>query len=144
MFSENLIQLRKLRQLTQEEVADRVGVSRQAVGKWESGETMPDLDKARLLAEVFDVSLDELANHHSEDSFGLGVPPRGKHIFGIVTVGEKGQVIIPAKARKLFGIEPGDQLVVLGDEASGLALIPSGGFMDLIRKAGNPVPLDRT
>lgn len=139
MFSDNLVQLRKLYQLTQEELAERVGVTRQAVGKWEAGETTPDLDMARRLATVFDVSLDELANHCAEEGFGMGVPPKGKHIFGVVTVGEKGQIIIPAKARKLFGLIPGEQLVVLADDTQGLALIPAKGFMELIeqvRKGG--------
>ena len=134
MFGENLVQLRKLHQMTQEDVAERVGVTRQAVGKWEAGETIPDLDLARRLAEVFDVSLDELANHRPEENFGLGVPPKGKHIFGVVNVGEKGQIIIPAKARRLFDINAGDQLVVLGDEGQGLALIPAKGFMEIMRQ----------
>ena len=60
MFKDNLIHLRKIRQLTQEEVADRIGVTRQSVAKWESGETVPDLEKCRLLAELFGVSLDSL------------------------------------------------------------------------------------
>ena len=47
MFKDNLVHLRKIKQLTQEDVADKVGVSRQAVPKWESGETVPDLDKCR-------------------------------------------------------------------------------------------------
>ncbi len=55
--------------------------------------------------------------------------PKGKHvlgysggrrIFGTVRVGEKGQVVIPKEARTFFGIQPGDDLLVLGDEASGL------------------------
>lgn len=50
MLHDNLQQLRKLRGLTQEDLAERVGVSRQAVAKWESGETSPDLEKSRLLA----------------------------------------------------------------------------------------------
>ena len=132
MFGENLVQRRKLHQMTQEDVAERVGVTRQAIGKWETGETMPDLYTARKLAEIFDVSLDELANHQPEQNFGLGVPPKGRHIFGVVTVGEKGQIIIPVKARKLFGLNAGDQLVVLGDESQGLALIPAKGFMEIM------------
>ena len=48
MFNENLVQLRKLNQMTQEDVAEKVGVSRQAVAKWESGETEPSLEKAKL------------------------------------------------------------------------------------------------
>lgn len=137
MFRDNLIQLRKLHQLTQEEVAEKVGVSRQAVAKWEAGETVPDLDKCKVLADIFEVSLDDLANYEPEQNLGLGVPPKGKHLFGVVTVGDKGQVVIPAKARKLFSIAAGDQLVVLGDEAQGLALLKSESFLhmaDLIRK----------
>lgn len=108
MFKDNLIQLRKLKQLTQEDVAEAVGVSRQAIAKWESGETMPDLGKCKMLADLFDVSLDDLANYEPEENMQLGVPPKGKHLFGVVTVGEKGQIIIPAKARKVFSIKAGD------------------------------------
>ncbi|MCQ5129999.1 AbrB/MazE/SpoVT family DNA-binding domain-containing protein [Butyricicoccus faecihominis] len=55
----------------------------------------------------------------------------GKHIFGTVKVGEKGQIVIPKKARDLFGIHPGDLLLVLGDEAQGggLAMIKSEAIM---------------
>ena len=49
--------------------------------------------------------------------------PKGKHLFGLVTVGSKGQIVIPKKARDLFGIEPGDSLVLVGDEKEGLAII---------------------
>ena len=49
MFKDNLVQLRKMRSLTQEDVAEIAGVSRQAVAKWEAGETLPDLEKCRLL-----------------------------------------------------------------------------------------------
>ena len=44
MIGDNLYSLRKLHKLTQEEVSERVGVSRQALAKWESGETMPDIE----------------------------------------------------------------------------------------------------
>ena len=138
MFKDNLIQLRKYNRLTQEELAEKVGVTRQAIAKWEAGETMPDLEKSRLLAEAFEVSLDDLANFESEDNWGIGVPPKGKHLFGVVTVGDKGQIVIPAKARKLFSIKAGDQLVVLGDESQGIALLKSDNFLqmaDMIDKA---------
>ena len=46
--------------------------------------------------------------------------PKGKHIFGTVKVGEKGQIVIPKEARTLFNINPGDTLLVLGDEENGL------------------------
>ena len=126
-----------LRRLTQEDIAEKVGVTRQAVAKWEAGETVPDLDKCKMLAEILGVSLDDLANYEPDKNLGLGVPPKGKHLFGVVTVGDKGQIVIPAKARKLFDISPGDQMVILGDETQGLALIKSENFLtlaDLIRK----------
>ena len=125
MFHDNLVQLRKMKKMTQEEIAGELGVSRQAVAKWETGETVPDLDKCRRLAELFEVSLDDLANYEPEHHLGIGLPPKGKHLFGLVTVGDKGQIVIPAKARKLFDIHAGDQLVVLGDEAQGLAILKS-------------------
>ncbi len=49
--------------------------------------------------------------------------PDGKHIFGTVKVGEKGQIVIPKEARDIFGIKPGDSLMLIGDEATGLAVI---------------------
>ena len=49
----------------------------------------------------------------------LGLP-KGKHLFGTVKVGEKGQIVIPKEARKLFGIEAGDTLLIIGDEKNGI------------------------
>ena len=138
MFGKNLIQLRKMRQLTQETLAEKIGVTRQAVAKWEAGNTVPDLQTGRRLAEVLNVTLDELVSFETENQLGLMMPPKGKHFFGIVTVGEKGQIIIPARARRLFDISPGDQMVVLGDEnQEGLAVIKADSFLtmaDLIRR----------
>jgi len=48
--------------------------------------------------------------------------PKGKHIFGTVKVGERGQIVIPKEAREIFNINPGDTLLVLGDEEQGLAI----------------------
>lgn len=48
--------------------------------------------------------------------------PKGKHIFGTVKVGERGQIVIPKEARDLFDIKPGDILLVLGDEEQGIAI----------------------
>ncbi len=137
MFKDNLVQLRKLKVFTQEDVAEKIGVTRQAVAKWESGETVPDLEKSRRLAELFEVSLDDLVNYEPNENMGLGLPPKGKHLFGVVTVGEKGQIVIPAKARKIFDLSPGDQLVVLGDEGQGIALIKSEGFLAIAETLRN-------
>lgn len=45
---------------------------------------------------------------------------KGKHIFGTAKVGEKGQIVIPKEARQIFGIRPGDTLLILGDEENGI------------------------
>lgn len=47
---------------------------------------------------------------------------KGKHIFGMVKVGEKGQIVIPKEARDIFNIKPGDDLLVVGDEKKGIAI----------------------
>lgn len=137
MFKDNLIQLRKMKHLTQEDIAEKLGVTRQSVAKWEAGDTIPDLDKCRVLAELLGVSLDDLANYEPEKNLGLGLPPKGKHLFGLVTVGDKGQIVIPAKARKMFDISPGDQLIVLGDETQGLAVLKAEFFLALAGMMGD-------
>ena len=135
MFAENLIQLRKLNHMSQDELADQIGVSRQTLSKYETGESLPDIERCKRLADIFGVTVDDLINYEKKDSFGLEVPPKGKHIFGMVKVGEKGQIVIPAKARKIFDIKPGDNLIVLGDEGQGIALIKEKGLLDLLKAA---------
>lgn len=137
MFKDNLVELRKIHDMSQEELADKIGVSRQTLSKYETGESLPDIEKCKLLADVFGVSIDDLLNYDSKsnESMGLAVPPKGKHIFGIVKVGDKGQIVLPAKARKIFDINPGDRLLVLGDEGQGLAIIKEKGLLDLLRNA---------
>lgn len=133
MISVNLQHLRKLNSFSQEEVAEKIGVSRQAVAKWENGETVPDLRNSAALAELYQVSLDDLVKFEAQRE-GLPIPPRGKHIFGTVTVGDRGQIVIPKKAREIFGISPGDSLMVLGDEEQGIALAKTEQFMQLAAK----------
>ena len=132
MISENLLSLRKGRKLSQEQVAEAIGVSRQAVAKWESGDALPDLPNCAALAKLYDVTLDELVSFDSAQNGGLPIAPGGKYMFGTVTVGEKGQIVIPVKARKIFNIKPGDDLMVLGDtQQGGLALIHAQVFLDM-------------
>lgn len=59
----NIVNLRKKRGLSQEELAEKVGVARQTISKWELGETSPDLKQAKELSKIFNVSLDELADN---------------------------------------------------------------------------------
>ena len=135
MFSKNLTELRKLHNMSQEDLAEKIGVSRQTLSKYETGESLPDIEKCRMLADVFGVSIDDLISYSRDNSMGLNVPPKGKYIFGMVKVGDKGQIVIPAKARKVFDIKPGDNLIVLGDEGQGIAIIKEKGLLDLIQTA---------
>ena len=58
----------------------------------------------------------------------------GKYIFGVVKVGDKGQVVIPSEARKLYDVKPGDALIVLGDQR-GMALLKTEVFQSVIDQA---------
>lgn len=60
--------------------------------------------------------------------------PEGKYAW-TATVGEKGQIVIPKQARDLFGIKPGDTLLILGDRDRGIAIPPKGAFAELFSAA---------
>lgn len=121
MIGQNVLTLRTRMGLTQEELGQEIGVARQTVAKWESGDVIPDLENASRLAEIFDISLDSLVRH-DEEAMGYPIPPRGLHLFGVVRMGERGQIVIPKKARDIFGLQPGSEMLLLGDESQGLAL----------------------
>ena len=59
--------------------------------------------------------------------------PEGKFAW-TVTVGTKGQIVIPKEARDIFGIEPGDRLLILADADQGMAIPPKSTFNDYFRK----------
>ena len=58
---------------------------------------------------------------------------QGKYIFGVVKVGDRGQIVIPKDARELYGIKAGDSLVVLGDK-KGMAILKTEVFQDKINE----------
>ena len=59
---------------------------------------------------------------------------KGKHIFGTVKVGEKGQIVIPKEAREIFGIKPGDLLLVIGEDGRGLTILKEDDVRELVNK----------
>ncbi|MED3575556.1 helix-turn-helix transcriptional regulator [Cytobacillus praedii] len=138
MIGMNIRVLRKKNKMSQEQLAERVSVSRQTVAKWESEEALPDIHKCKMLAEIFQVTLDQLSGSMSEEEVEhLG--PKGKQFFGVVKVGERGQIVIPKQARDMYQIHAGDKLVVLGEDVTkGIAILKTDSFLefaDLIRKA---------
>lgn len=58
----------------------------------------------------------------------------GKYIFGVVKVGERGQIVIPKEARELYNIKAGDSLMVLGDQR-GIAMLKTEVFQSIINQA---------
>lgn len=133
MLSENLLWLRKYRHLTQERVAEEIGVSRQALSKWENGESAPDIENCVALAAFYDVTLDDLVRYNEENEV-LPIPPKGKYFFGSVTLGPHGEMCLPQKAMEVFSLEPGQELAVLGEEGRGIAIVKKDGFFDQIKK----------
>jgi len=116
LIGENIQRFRKEAHLSQEELAEQVGVARQTVAKWENGTTVPDIYACMTMADVFEISLDALAMEKKH-------PNPAKHMFGAVRIGERGQIVIPKKCREIFDLKPGDMMVLFGDEERGLALV---------------------
>jgi transcriptional regulator with XRE-family HTH domain len=106
-FGENLLKLRKGKNLSQDELGEQLNVSRQTISKWELNETTPDMDKLILLSEFFNVSIDELIK-------GQNPEPRVENdtIEIKVTKTKKTTRDIVFLVLKIFGIIVGTILLV--------------------------------
>lgn len=118
----NLKLLRKQYGFTQEQIAEKLGVSRQTIAKWERGECLPDIENVIALANIYEVTVDQLVRNMASDKRGKGDDDK-KHLFGMTRVNEKGQITLPKKCREVFDIKPGDALLLLGDEDKGIAIV---------------------
>jgi AbrB family looped-hinge helix DNA binding protein len=63
------------------------------------------------------------------------IPPPGKRFYGTVTVSERGQIVVPANARKDFGVQTGDKLLVVGDLEQGIGIITMSMMVKLMENA---------
>ena len=134
MLKDNLLMLRGIHGYSQEEIAGKIGISRQAYAKWERGLTIPDIEKASALAKVYGITIDGLMKTETIDGIGMLPPaPPGKHIWGTVTIGDRGQIVIPKSARDEFDLKGGDRLIVASDEV-GIALFPASFFEDKMQQ----------
>ena len=141
-----LMQYRKKAGLSQEELADKLGVSRQAVSKWECAESSPDTDNLIALAKIYNISLDELINGdeapkkekkdglniHLKDDDGseVNITGLGIHIKGDegeeVHVGSDGVEIIDSKSEKkdiYFRKKKNRKLLVVEDIVSSVTVL---------------------
>lgn len=135
MLKENLLMLRNIHGYSQEEIAEKINISRQAYAKWENGATIPDVEKCALLAKVYGTTVDELLKTETAEGVGMIPPaPKGKNIWGSVTINDRGQIVIPKDARDKFGLSGGQRLIVLGDE-NGIALVPAKTFEEKMKRA---------
>lgn len=131
MISSNLRMLRGNSNYTLEEVAEIVGVSRQTIAKWESGETYPDIENCVKLSVLFKVSLDALVKEPIQ--LMTNEPnDKGQYLFGIVKVSENGAIPLPEKVRQLMNILPDDRMLLLGDKRQGIAVVKCDGINDYI------------
>lgn len=123
----NLKLFRKRNGYTQEQVAERLGVSRQAVAKWERGESLPDIENVIALADMYEITVDSLVRNmaYTDDKHD-----EKKHMFGVVRVNDKGQITLPKNCREIFGINTGDTVLLLGDEDKGIALVKISEILD--------------
>ena len=133
MLKDNLIMLRNINGYSQEQVAEKIDISRQAYAKWEKGATVPDIEKVSRLAKLYGVSIDSLMITETAEGIGMIPPaPAGKNFWGSVTINERGQIVIPKAARDKFGLKAGDRLIVGSDEV-GIALFPAEAFEESMR-----------
>lgn len=134
MIGDTLKSLRTSNKYTMEDLANIIGVSRQSIAKWENDESLPDLMKCNDLAKLYGITIDSIINS-SFLNHGADIEDEGKYIFGVVSVGERGQICLPKKCRTVFNIQPGDNMLVLGDKnKDGIAIVKVDIIKDIITK----------
>lgn len=134
MLKDNLIMLRNVYGFSQEELAEKIGISRQAYAKWETGATIPDIEKCMKLAEIYNTTIDSLIKTTTVDGGEtLPPPPKGKNIWGSVVINDRGQIVIPKAVRDIFGLTGGQRLIVLTDEGEGIALVLAEVFEEKLK-----------
>ncbi len=89
MLSEKIVTLRRKHGMSQEQLAEKVGVSRQSISKWEGGLSTPELDKLKALSECFHITLDELTGDQELKSVSDNTEPKGHNATNKTTAKDK-------------------------------------------------------
>ncbi|MEE0732773.1 MAG: helix-turn-helix transcriptional regulator [Acutalibacteraceae bacterium] len=123
-ISDNLKMLRQRYSYTLEAVAEIIGVSRQAVAKWEAGESIPDLINSAKLSVLFKVTLDELVFKPMTEAVSNACNLHANdHVMGMLTISEDGQIRLPETVMKLFDLQIGENVLLLADKKQGIAIV---------------------
>ena len=132
MLAERIYSLRKERGLSQERLAEAVGVSRQTVSKWERGAAEPELEKLRALAEVFGVSLDSLAGGAEDAPAARGAPKSPRLGPALCLIGAAAMLVLGAVL--IFAPERAEELNAASAvtiSGSGIALMLCAAVMGI-------------
>lgn len=140
-MNDALRQARMRKRMTQEDLAERLDVSRQTVAKWENGESIPDIMRCTQLAEVFEVEIDDIASMFIQKKAGSFAGPRGKYLFGKCVINRQ-RILIPDEALQIFNLKDGDELLLVGDIKQGMALVPVSGVNEFISQLDNAPVLE--
>ncbi len=133
---DKLKNLRLEAKMTQEDLAERMNVSRQSVAKWENGESVPDVIKCSELAKIFNLTVEDIALIFLNKDGRFDFSPNNKYIFGKCIINDN-KIVLPDEALRVFGLKNGDELVLLGDASQGLALVPLSAVNEFVKEFVN-------
>lgn len=138
-FSEKLLKLRKGKGLSQEQLAEQLNVSRQAISKWESGASIPESEKLLALSDYFQVSLDDLLKEGAEvDSPVSEAPLKARHpnktqwILGLVICVAGGMMLIVWAVVSMLNPTASSQISqssMISIDGNGIFLLACAGAM---------------
>ena len=138
-ISDRILELRKIKGISQEELAENIGVSRQAVSKWESEQSVPDLEKIILLSNYFNVTTDYLLKGVESNNQAIR-KNNNIHIFNVVatTLTILGLILstfIWTATQEVGGIIGGLIFIVLGIMVFAIGIYQSDGKEKIIAKS---------
>ena len=129
ILGDEIKKARNLQRFSQEDLAERIGVTRQAIINWEKGKAVPDMLTAVKLAEALDVTVEELASTKKVKGPAFYGPDE-KRFLGTVTIGKDGNVKLPKEFLREMKVFPGDKMLMLADTERGVEFLP----MDILWK----------
>ena len=127
-ISDNIRVLRQKNDYTLAQLAEIIGVSRQTIAKWETGETLPDIVNCGKLSALFNVTLDEFVTLRLINSEAVDTDEKNGKMMGVVFVDAEGRINIPEQVRDLVDIQAGEKVLLLADEKQGIAIIKCSFF----------------